>query len=297
MSKMPGASITGSFGTITEDITLSERHSNQRPKANSNSTVVSTDSSKQRFYKTLMDLKAVASFASRGDRLNLANGQDESIVCQVPQPIDAVLVCGFCGFDEVTHPKPNIGSRLIAFDGISIEVGRWTFDSVRMAIQARKRPITLSFRNDPLSKEQRDIITRAAQEMKNSSDSIASSKIINSCTNYLQPITEDWFPPPPLNITTESTFRGGSSSSCSKHADGDYSTIGSNRSVSSFSDAGTATSSIASLAVGPLVASILSGLSSKTYADFSPSWEQNQDGDKREQKNSQQLKSFQAELL
>lgn len=297
ISKMPSASVTGSFGTITEDIRVSERHSNQRPKTNSNSTVVSTDSSKQRFYKTLMDLKAVASFASRGDRLNLANRQDESILCQVPQPIDAVLVCGFCGFDEVAHPKPSIGSRLIAFDGISIEVGRWTFDSVRMAIQARKRPLTLSFRNDPLTKEQREIIIRAAQEMKNSSDSIASSKIINSCNNYLQPITEDWFPPPPLDITTEQNFRGGSSSSCSKHADGDYSTIGSNRSVSSFSDAGTATSSIVSLAVGPLVASILSGLSLKTDADFNPSWQQNQDGDKKEQTNSQQLKNFQAELL
>jgi hypothetical protein len=46
---------------------------------------------------------------------------------------------------------------------------------------------------------------------------------------------------------------------------GDYSTIGSGRSVSSFSDAGTATS-IVSLTVGPSVASILSGLSSKTAA-------------------------------
>jgi peptidoglycan hydrolase CwlO-like protein len=298
ISRMATASVNGSFGTITEDIRASERQDNPRQKGSSNSTIISTDSSKQRFYKTLMDLKAVASFATRGDRLNsTANCQDESILCQVPQPIDAVLVCGFCGFDEVAHPKPSIGSRLIAFDGISIEVGRWTFDSVRMAIQARKRPITLSFRNDPLSKEQRDIITRAAQEMKNSSDSTASSKIINSCTNYLHPITEDWFPPPPLNIITESNFKGGSSSSCSKYADGDYSTIGSNRSVSSFSDAGTAASSIVSLAVGPLVASILSGLSSKTHADFSPSWEQNQDGDKKEQTNSQQLMSFQAELL
>lgn len=65
ISKMPStASSSGSVGKITEDIRISEQQCSQRPKGNSSSTTSSTDSHKQRFYKTLMDLKAVASFAT-----------------------------------------------------------------------------------------------------------------------------------------------------------------------------------------------------------------------------------------
>ncbi len=79
----------------------------------------------------------------------------------VARPIDAVLVCGFHGFDVACNDeRPMLGARLVAFDGISIEIGRWTFENVRKAIQARGRPISLSFRNDNLTPEQRTIVAR-----------------------------------------------------------------------------------------------------------------------------------------
>jgi hypothetical protein len=87
-------------------------------------------------------------------------------VCELASPVHAVLVCGFHGFDETgSNRRPKLGARLVAFDGVSVEVGKWTFDAVRKAIQARDRPLTLSFRNDFLTTEQRTILTRAVQDV------------------------------------------------------------------------------------------------------------------------------------
>jgi hypothetical protein len=54
---------------------------------------------------------------------------------------------------------------LVAFDGISVEVGKWTFQSIRRAIKSRGRPLTLSFRNDYLTTEQRTILTKAVKDV------------------------------------------------------------------------------------------------------------------------------------
>ena len=86
--------------------------------------------------------------------------------CPVASPVDAVIVCGFQGFDDSSgNVRPKLGARLVAFDGVSVEVGRWTFDDIRKAIQIRSRPMTLSFRNDFLTTEQRTILTRAVKEV------------------------------------------------------------------------------------------------------------------------------------
>jgi len=271
--KIPLAPIKKSASTsrISEDIRISEQDNSQ--------------SKNSRKFRSIMDLKAVAAF-SNGEKPKKIKNEP---YCQVPQPIDAVFVCGFCGFDEDQHrSKPKIGSRLIAFDGISIEVGKWTFDSVRKAIHAReKRPLTLSFRNDVLTREQRDIIIKAATEIGDNA-SLTSSKIWNT----LQPITEDWFftAPLPSMITT------GKSDSSS--FPGDYSTVGS-RSVSSFSDAGASTATSIVSSVRPLVASILSGLSSTASAGAERPKFQYLERDSRtrsDDSNSHQL-DFQAGLL
>lgn len=52
----------------------------------------------------------------------------------------------------------------MAFDGVSVEIGKWTFESVRNAIQSRGRPLTLSFRDDYLTMEQRAVLTKAVAE-------------------------------------------------------------------------------------------------------------------------------------
>jgi hypothetical protein len=81
-------------------------------------------------------------------------------------PVDAVIVCGFIGFDDSSGSiRPKVGARLVAFDGIPVEVGRWTFESIRKAIQARSRPLTLSFRNDVLSAKQQDILRKALDDI------------------------------------------------------------------------------------------------------------------------------------
>lgn len=112
--------------------------------------------------KTAAELRNVAAITSLASGRNAKNEE----VCPVALPKDAVLVCGFQGFDEAgTNRKPRLGARLVAFDGVSVEIGPWTFDSIRRAIQARGRPLTLSFRNDFLTTEQRAVLTKAVMEV------------------------------------------------------------------------------------------------------------------------------------
>ena len=111
------------------------------------------------------ELRLIASLSNK--TASKKNALKDS-TCPVILPKDIVLVCGFHGFDETANnQRPSLGARLIAFDGISIERGPWTFDTVRKAIKARERPLTLSFRDDFLTMDQRAILTKAAAEITN----------------------------------------------------------------------------------------------------------------------------------
>lgn len=120
--------------------------------------------------KTAAELRRVAAISTWAKSANddgHPGGTDDDACLQVATPIDAVLVCGFDGFDDTgNNVRPKLGARLVAFDGVSVEVGRWTFDSIRKAIQARGRPLTLSFRNDFLTTDQRTIMTKAVAKIE-----------------------------------------------------------------------------------------------------------------------------------
>jgi len=114
--------------------------------------------------KTAAELRSVASIAS------MASGgiirETQQLNRPLSSPEDIVLVCGFEGFDDSgVNRRPKLGARLVAFDGISVEVGKWTFQSIRRAIKSRGRPLTLSFRNDYLTTEQRAILTKAVKDV------------------------------------------------------------------------------------------------------------------------------------
>ena len=115
--------------------------------------------------KTAAELKRVAIIS---DWAKTPGGNaDRDGVLQLATPIDAVLVCGFEGFDDSgNNVRPKLGARLVAFDGVSVEIGKWTFDSIRKGIQARSRPLTLSFRNDFLTTDQRAIMTKVVAQME-----------------------------------------------------------------------------------------------------------------------------------
>ena len=118
--------------------------------------------------KTAAELRRIATlsnWAKSDESPSSKNGE----FLQVALPVDAVLVCGFQGFDDSgANIRPKLGARLVAFDGVSVEVGKWTFESIRKGIQMRGRPITLSFRDDFLTTEQRQILTKASREMEQS---------------------------------------------------------------------------------------------------------------------------------
>jgi len=129
--------------------------------------------------KTAAELRRIAAISTRGRSSSGKKKQEEKETsCDVATPVDAVLVCGFEGFDDSgNNERPKLGARLVAFDGVSIEVGKWTFASVRKAIQARNRPLTLSFRDDFLTTEQRTILTKAVKDMEmlaNKTDGVAA---------------------------------------------------------------------------------------------------------------------------
>ena len=114
--------------------------------------------------KTAAELKRVAAIWAKSTG---GDAGDADNCLQVATPIDAVLVCGFDGFDDSgNNVRPKLGARLVAFDGVSVEVGKWTFDSIRKSIQARGRPLTLSFRNDFLTVDQREIMTKVVAQME-----------------------------------------------------------------------------------------------------------------------------------
>lgn len=114
------------------------------------------------------ELRQIADFSKLAKSHQGESSPDEQLetMCQVATPVDVVLVCGFHGFDDASNNvRPKIGARLVAFDGVSIETGKWTFAAVRKAIQTRGRPLTLSFRNDFLTMKQRSVLTRAVAEV------------------------------------------------------------------------------------------------------------------------------------
>jgi len=118
--------------------------------------------------RTAAELRRVAAISSNiGTKRNSL--PEDNTKCPILLPKDIVLVCGFHGFDDnANNRRPSIGARLIAFDGISVEIGPWGFDSVRKAIQTSGRPLTLSFRNDFLTLKQRRILTKAVSEVESS---------------------------------------------------------------------------------------------------------------------------------
>lgn len=117
--------------------------------------------------RTAAELRMIASLSNHAKVEKMDEKKDDITSLQVASPVDAVLVCGFQGFDESgsNNVRPKLGARLVAFDGVSVEIGRWTFDSIRKVIQSRSRPLTLSFRNDYLTTEQREILTRAVKDV------------------------------------------------------------------------------------------------------------------------------------
>jgi hypothetical protein len=111
----------------------------------------------------LRSIAEISNLATRGRGRDTQKGD----FCLVALPLDIVLVCGFEGFDDTgMNQKPNLGARLVAFNGVSVEIGQWTFDGIRKAIKSCGRPLTLSFRNDYLTSEQRAILTRAVMEVE-----------------------------------------------------------------------------------------------------------------------------------
>jgi len=111
-----------------------------------------------------LELQKISLIRNKGHPQS-ANTNDS--LCPMIVPADIVLVCGFFGFDDNKYTmKPSLGARLVAFDGISVERGPWTFDTVKKGIKARGRPLTLTFRDDFLTTKQRSILTKAAAEVK-----------------------------------------------------------------------------------------------------------------------------------
>ena len=219
--------------------------------------------------KTAAELRRIAEISRRVKSTPDDRGDGDTL--DVATATDAVLVCGFHGFDDTAnHSRPKLGARLVAFDGVSVEIGNWTFDSIRKAIQARGRPMTLTFRNDFLTMEQRAILTKAVAEV----DSAVPPPRKTIQYKNTAPI----LPARPLTLRTESSSSHESehfvndnvtryeeddlsvsaASSNNRYYGKSYSGGGNFR---SFSEAGT--SSVISSTFGPLMANLMTGLAAK----------------------------------
>jgi hypothetical protein len=214
--------------------------------------------------RTASDLKRVAAIS----QANQKKGKSKKLAMECPPipPVDMVLVCGFVGFDESTgNSRPRIGARLVAFDGITVEVGQWTFESIRKSIQARGRPLTLSFRNDFLTTKQREILTKAVNDVKAHEE--------------------------PTPISQTNIFRGSNRETNQVKGETIITKSSSVSSIShkyySFSEVGSTFSSVA-----PLVSNLMTGLSAKKkQEEFTPDYLRRQSNSLDEMKHHHDFKS------
>ena len=211
--------------------------------------------------RTAFDLQQIAAISQNDSK---SNTRKEVTECPPVRPVDMVLVCGFVGFDDSTgNNRPRIGARLVAFDGITVEVGQWTFESIRKSIQARGRPLTLSFRNDYLTPKQREILTKAVHDVKAHDDPTPLTKNIFRASSQRQE-------------KGSSIISKSSSISSSSHK---YYT---------FSEAGSTISS----AVAPLMSNLMTGLANKKkQEDSTPNYLRRQTSSLDEMKRHQDFKS------
>ena len=274
--------------------------------------------------KTATELKNIAAISSLANSGQDEHGQD---VCKIASPKDVVLVCGFQGFDDSgNNQRPNLGARLVAFDGISVEIGPWTFDSIRKAIKARGRPLTLSFRNDFLTSDQRAVLTKAVSEMEasappprrtiqyrtqdrppsttpsiNSAISHESDNFVNDADTRTTQSDETDLSAYASSAASSNCFakRTLSSNSLSTHQS-QYRRPSASNSVSthqsknfrSFSEPGT--SSVISTTFAPLMANLMKNVKARRGEEFTPDYLRR---DQESSEHTPQHQDFQSNLL
>jgi len=256
--KVPNESSSKSTGLLTEAMTA-----DHGPNVETNQTAA--------------ELRRIASLSrhSHHDTNNNDKLGGSSMECHPVSPEDAVLVCGFVGFDDSTgNCRPRIGARLVAFDGITVEIGPWTFESIRKSIKARGRPLTLSFRNDFLTQKQRVILTKAIDDVNPPPLPLTSHSKHqyvhreNSSTRERLHHPDHYDDHYEDTISTSTTTATSSIYSSRQQHSQQQSK---NKYYSSFSEAGSSISS----AVAPLVSNLLSNKRSsggKHQGDFAPDY-------------------------
>jgi hypothetical protein len=219
--------------------------------------------------QTAAELRRIADMTRRVRGYQDQAGENNALA--VATPVDAVLVCGFHGFDDTAnHTRPKLGARLVAFDGISVEFGKWTFESIRKAIQARGRPLTLSFRNDFLTTAQRGILTKAVASVdaavpkpkrtiqyRTAANQLpASIKPSHSRTSSHD--TEQFVNDSFDNGQSRDDESSAASSTFRYHTFSANTSVGTGQDTRSFSEAG---SSVFSSTWGPLMSNLMNGIS------------------------------------
>ena len=121
--------------------------------------------------------------------IRIDNSRDMESCKRVGVTRDIVLVCGYTEFDRNSTVRPKLGARLVAFNGISVETNNWTFNKVRESIKSCGRPITLSFRDDFLTKEQREIVVNAIADIEEATASLRPRAC--SPTNSIRALPSD----------------------------------------------------------------------------------------------------------
>lgn len=117
------------------------------------------------------------------------NDSSETSVC-------AFLVCGEYGFDSQLNVRPTLGARLIKVNGECVDT--WTLEQIKEETHHNPRDFTMTFRNEPLNRQQREILSKAIQaaadkhEPKNehSKHKSETKETCNTPTNMFQSLLQ-----------------------------------------------------------------------------------------------------------
>jgi len=135
---------------VTDDGCATVRLAQRQRRKIKRESVSSIRSKKKIRQRNVLELK----FPSKNVGIQFTAVSQKSSGSKSKDAKEALLICGFLGFDDTLNRRPTFGSTLVCVDGISVEKEGWKMENLIDYICAKKGPLQMSFRNEFLTTAQ-----------------------------------------------------------------------------------------------------------------------------------------------
>jgi len=135
---------------VTDDGCATVRLAQRQARKSKRERVSTIRSKKKIRQRNVLELK----FPSKNVGIQFTSVSQKSFASKSKDAKEALLICGFLGFDDTLNRRPTFGSRLVCVDGISVEKEGWKMENLIDYICAKEGPLQMSFRNEFLTTAQ-----------------------------------------------------------------------------------------------------------------------------------------------